>query len=174
MNVSKELSGFHFYGADLCLNAEKIGHTCYVIDYPVLHESVGRLNEDFYLARDRFGSHLKKNGQHTFLSTTCTELYGGSGLLLEAWALARSLSKIKYYRNNNYKESFFEINKRGREKVGCLFPALIQIADIETLLKALPDSTRRFYWNWIHDRLKPIKKIFLDINWWRRNWKSRL
>ncbi|MGC8490094.1 MAG: hypothetical protein ACP5QO_17990, partial [Clostridia bacterium] len=38
---SPELSGFHFYGTDVCLNAIMAGGSAYVIDFPVTHGDFG-------------------------------------------------------------------------------------------------------------------------------------
>jgi len=39
---SDKLSGFHFYGADVCLHALRAGGTAYVIDFPLTHASRGK------------------------------------------------------------------------------------------------------------------------------------
>jgi hypothetical protein len=50
---SPGLSGFHFYGVDLCLNALRNGWTCHLIDFPVRHLSSGNPNQPaFHAARD--------------------------------------------------------------------------------------------------------------------------
>ena len=47
-HCSKDLSGFHLYGSDVCLNAAREGSTTYVIDFLITHLSAGKtdgLNE---------------------------------------------------------------------------------------------------------------------------------
>ena len=51
---TENLSGFHLYGADVCLHALAAGGSAYVIDFPLTHLSAGRKNADYYQARDRF------------------------------------------------------------------------------------------------------------------------
>jgi len=40
-------SGFHLYGADVCLNALSAGNGAYVIDFPVTHVGRGRRSRDY-------------------------------------------------------------------------------------------------------------------------------
>jgi|SRR6218665_1042338 len=43
--VSSDLKGYHFYAADLCLLADYLGYSCYVIPFMVKHLSLGNLAE---------------------------------------------------------------------------------------------------------------------------------
>ena len=52
VTTSPELSGFHFYGTDLCLNAAVLRRTCYVIDFPLTHLSRGNRSPLFYAAKN--------------------------------------------------------------------------------------------------------------------------
>jgi hypothetical protein len=47
------LSGFHFYGTDVCLNAAAKGGAAYVIDFPLTHLSAGRFDDGYRETRDR-------------------------------------------------------------------------------------------------------------------------
>ena len=48
LRVSRDLSGFHFYGTEACLIAQLLGYTCWVIDFRLHHKSRGSFNVDFY------------------------------------------------------------------------------------------------------------------------------
>lgn len=50
--VSHDLNGFHLYGTDLCLIADILGRTCYVVDFHLRHLSAGTVDERFYTVRD--------------------------------------------------------------------------------------------------------------------------
>lgn len=45
--LSADLKGFHLYGTDLCLVADLLGYTCYVIDFKLTHKSYGNPNKSF-------------------------------------------------------------------------------------------------------------------------------
>jgi hypothetical protein len=45
--LSRDLSGFHWYGSDLCVVADVLGWTSYVIDFHLFHRSTGRIARDF-------------------------------------------------------------------------------------------------------------------------------
>lgn len=50
----EELGGFHFYGADICLQARQKGMKCYAIDACVEHLSGGKEDANFYLMAEKF------------------------------------------------------------------------------------------------------------------------
>ncbi|RZK26904.1 MAG: hypothetical protein EOO43_01390 [Flavobacterium sp.] len=52
--VSQDLSGFHLYGTDLCLNAEMRGCTSYAISFNLTHKSYGNRDGSFYSIRTKF------------------------------------------------------------------------------------------------------------------------
>lgn len=81
LKVSNDLSGFHLYGADLCLQAELNGFNAYVIAFDVIHKSKGNRNEDFYTIRKA----LIKKYNHFFRSRwiqTNTTIFHLSGTFL--------------------------------------------------------------------------------------------
>ena len=51
---SHDLSGFHFYGPDLCLQAELLGGSAYAIDFHLRHHGKGARGPDFRAARRAF------------------------------------------------------------------------------------------------------------------------
>lgn len=52
--ASKDISGFHLYGTDVCLHARLHGHNCYVVNFRLTHLSPGRFDEDFFTVKNRF------------------------------------------------------------------------------------------------------------------------
>lgn len=48
LSLSRDLSGFHLYGTDLCLVAELLGYSAYAIDFKLIHKSYGKPNDNFY------------------------------------------------------------------------------------------------------------------------------
>lgn len=51
---SKDLRGFHFYGTDICITADILGYSSYVIDFHLMHLSAGKPNNVFYDAKKQF------------------------------------------------------------------------------------------------------------------------
>jgi hypothetical protein len=153
VNVSDGLSGYHFYGTDLCLNAMKSGLSCYVIDYPLIHHSAGSLNENFFTARDRFEKHLEKQGVNRFVKTTCTVFYGKKNWLKQCWALTSSLVLLETPRHRDFDLASRCITERGGARYGCYSFALI------ILFCRFNAQCRRF---------------FSDAIWWIQNWRFRI
>lgn len=54
VSFSQNLHGFHYYGWDLCVQAETLGYTSYVIDYHVEHLGKGDADGHFYECKDAF------------------------------------------------------------------------------------------------------------------------
>ena len=51
---SRDLSGFHYYGWDLCLNADVRGYATYIIDWHLAHLGSGTVGPEFYACKERF------------------------------------------------------------------------------------------------------------------------
>jgi hypothetical protein len=49
--TSNDLSGFHLYAADLCLNAEMRGFSAYAISFNLTHKSYGNADQSFQQSR---------------------------------------------------------------------------------------------------------------------------
>lgn len=71
IGFSHDLEGFHFYGADLCLHADVMGRTCYVIDFHLHHASAGKKDTTFAAAEIDFRIKWSKALSPRWLQTTC-------------------------------------------------------------------------------------------------------
>ena len=71
IGFSRDLSGFHFYGADLCLAADVMGFSSYVIDFHLRHLSDGRISPSFYAARKAFRAKWSRALRPRWMQTTC-------------------------------------------------------------------------------------------------------
>jgi hypothetical protein len=72
---SPGLSGFHFYGTDVSLNAIRDGGTAYVIDLRMSHLSTGTRGRSFEDARQRLVSLWDKQSLFRYVGTTTTTLF---------------------------------------------------------------------------------------------------
>jgi hypothetical protein len=62
--LSRDLSGFHWYGADLCIVAGILGWNAHVIDFHLHHKSAGDVNSAFW----SIGAALKQKYARAFRS----------------------------------------------------------------------------------------------------------
>ena len=80
--VSRDLTGFHLYGLDLCLQARLRGYTAYVVDFHLTHLSGGTRDTSFEEARRRFIERYRAALAPSYYQTTCTTLHvSGSRVL---------------------------------------------------------------------------------------------
>lgn len=96
IGFSHDLTGFHFYGADLCLHAAQMGYSAYVIDFHLEHLSPGRKSDDFTACERAFHEKWARALSPRWLQTTCSlvRISGApGGSLLNRYA-AKPFSKI--------------------------------------------------------------------------------
>ncbi len=79
VRFSRDLEGFHLYGADICLNAAHHGQSAYVIDFHLEHLSAGRKGPDFAKAEAAFREKWSRESAPAWLQTTCTLLHLANG-----------------------------------------------------------------------------------------------
>ncbi|MBX9684100.1 MAG: hypothetical protein K2X41_09960 [Hyphomicrobium sp.] len=79
IGFSGDLTGFHFYGADICLHASQMGYAAYVIDFHIEHISPGRKGADFVAAEAAFRAKWSKALSPRWLQTTCSLVRLSSG-----------------------------------------------------------------------------------------------
>ncbi len=72
VGFSRDLAGFHFYGADICLHAAQMGYSAYVIDFHLEHLSPGRKGRDFEVAERAFRAKWARAMQPRWVQTTCS------------------------------------------------------------------------------------------------------
>jgi hypothetical protein len=75
LRCSSQLSGFHLYGTDLCLNALDQDRQPYVIDFRVRHLSRGTRDTDYVTARDRLVAHWSPRFTACYVRTTIEVLF---------------------------------------------------------------------------------------------------
>jgi len=72
VGFSRDLEGFHFYGADICLAADVMGYSAYVIDFHLRHLSGGRKDTSFYAAEAAFVAKWSRALKPRWMQTTCS------------------------------------------------------------------------------------------------------
>ena len=71
IGFSNNLSGFHFYGADICLNASQAGYAAYVIDFHLAHLSAGKKDAAFHDMERKFLRKWNNALKPRWIQTTC-------------------------------------------------------------------------------------------------------
>jgi hypothetical protein len=74
LRFSRDLEGFHLYGADLCLVADVMGWSSWVVDFHVEHLSPGRKDETFRAAEQKFRNKWRRALRPRWMQTPCTLL----------------------------------------------------------------------------------------------------
>lgn len=72
LSFSRDLSGFHFYGADLCLVADVLGYSAYVVDFHLEHLSAGIKGASFAAMEEAFRAKWCRAFRPRFVQTTCS------------------------------------------------------------------------------------------------------
>jgi hypothetical protein len=91
ISPSRDLAGFHFYGTDLCLQAELAGWSAHVIDFHLRHLSPGHRSAAFFAAQDAIRLKYARALRPRWVQTTCALLpIAGSDWLsvLGSWVAA--------------------------------------------------------------------------------------
>lgn len=86
LGLSRDLSGFHMYGTDLCVQADLKGWNAYVINFHLTHKSSGTRNKGFYAAKKAFIKKYCRAFQGRFVRTTCAYFYLSSSRFL-TWVI---------------------------------------------------------------------------------------
>jgi len=107
--LSRDIGGFHMYGTDLCLIADILGFSTYVVDFHLHHiggEAVKDLARSaiqtptsFNSVKRRFVNKYQRAFRARWLQTTCTILYisrSRIGILFGNWKFVRSVAKRAY------------------------------------------------------------------------------
>jgi hypothetical protein len=75
LRFSRDLDGFHLYGADICLVADTLGWSAWVIDFHLRHLSPGRKDHTFREAEARFRAKWSRALRPRWMQTPCTLLH---------------------------------------------------------------------------------------------------
>lgn len=73
--LSRDLSGFHFYGTDLCLVADVLGYTAYTIPFNIIHKSNGKTDASFFEIHKKLKQKYHRAFRGRFLTTTFSRFY---------------------------------------------------------------------------------------------------
>jgi hypothetical protein len=102
--LSHDLSGFHFYGADLCIIADFLGRSAYVIDFHLRHNSAGKTDASFYRQRKDVARKYQRAYRFRWIVTTVGGTYFFvSSSRITSWLLSSRAVGIPRYVANFYR-----------------------------------------------------------------------
>ncbi len=161
ITVSRDLSGYHFYGFDITSVAARLGYSVYVIDFPWKHLSPGTIDESFLESRDAIQKKMAAYINRHSLQTTCTTLYWGKNNTHSILSLCRSIQMLKN-QEAHQNGVLLLLNYATNKHYGFAF-----IYKIYDITQSIQNDVSFFYC---------IKKRRLtnDLRWWKVNWKSRI
>lgn len=84
LSLSRQLSGFHLYGTDICLVADILGYNSYIIEFKLLHKSLGNADKSFTDLQSQLIERYTKALRPRFLRTPFSRFYI-SGSRLMTW-----------------------------------------------------------------------------------------
>lgn len=98
LGFSRDMSGFHLYGTDICIQADLLGWTCYVIDFHLKHHSPGVRDVSLERSRKALVDKYARAFRFRWVAAPC-EIIFLSGLpsvsrLLSARFVTRLLRRI--------------------------------------------------------------------------------
>lgn len=73
--LSGDLSGYHLYGFDLCMVAELLGYSAWVIDFLLLHKSEGNVNQSYHDILARVKAKYTHTMRGRYVNTTIKRFY---------------------------------------------------------------------------------------------------
>ena len=73
--LSHDICGFHLYGTDLCIIADILGRTSYVVDFHLLHQSPGVRNPSLAIIRSALIRKYVRSFRSRWITTTCTIIF---------------------------------------------------------------------------------------------------
>jgi hypothetical protein len=72
VSFSRDMRGFHLYASDICLNADILGYSAYVIAFHLRHDGAGAMGRDFDACKSAFQAKWSRALRARRLRTTCT------------------------------------------------------------------------------------------------------
>lgn len=108
--LSNDLSGFHFYDADLCAVADFLGRSAWVIDFHLRHKGSGTTGRSFYTQRKTVARKYQRAFRSRFIVTPVTYLFVSGSPVIARLLNARA---TRYVVDNFFVRQLRAIRLRG-------------------------------------------------------------
>ncbi len=93
--LSNDIGHFHLYATELCLQAQQLGYSAYVIDFHLRHKSGGYVNQSFLETKKRFIKSYEKKLKTKFLRTPCTVMFLSGSAMLNRLCNTKALYSLR-------------------------------------------------------------------------------
>lgn len=94
LSLSRDLTGFHMYGADICIIADVLGWTSYVVDFHLRHLSPGTKDRTLMESRAALIRKYSRAFRPRWVTTTCVSFLLGAGEAVGGVVNSRLITKI--------------------------------------------------------------------------------
>ncbi|WP_345979940.1 hypothetical protein [Sulfurimonas sp. HSL3-2] len=95
LSLSNNISGFHFYATDLCIIADILGFSTYVIDFHLYHKSGGSCNPSFFQAKKKLIQKYTYAFRPRYMKTTCTKFFISGHSILNKLMMNKYMYSIR-------------------------------------------------------------------------------
>lgn len=95
LSISRNVGGFHFYATDLCIIADILGFSSYVIDFHLYHKSGGNCDASFFAAKKRLIKKYTYAFRPRYMKTTCTKFFISGYSFLNKFMMNKHMYSIR-------------------------------------------------------------------------------
>jgi hypothetical protein len=102
IGFSNDLAGFHFYGADIVIQAQLRGYTSYGIDFHLHHHGEGKMDKTFYQCQEALETKYHKLFQTRYVQATCRRILLTSSRLrhyIQVLKTRRKLNRLNLWKS---------------------------------------------------------------------------
>jgi hypothetical protein len=101
--LSRDLSGFHFYGTELCIVAAHLGYSAYVVDFHLYHKGAATQDKTFFEIRQKMIEKYSRLAGSRMFTTTCSEFVVTPWLVLTRLANTHYGTRISTFLNKLFR-----------------------------------------------------------------------
>ncbi|MCK5662260.1 MAG: hypothetical protein KAI17_02190 [Thiotrichaceae bacterium] len=95
LGFSRDLSGFHMYGTDICVQAALRGYSAHAINFHLHHLGLGSYSQAFFTCADEFEQKYSHAFKRRLIKTSCTKVLVGATRLEIFFRYLKKIRKRK-------------------------------------------------------------------------------
>ncbi len=94
--LSSDLTGFHMYGTDICIIADMLGRSAYVIDFHLRHLSAGNRDASLERARSALAAKYMDRLRSRWIATPCAIVFLSGSSFMARILNTRAVARFVY------------------------------------------------------------------------------